>query len=196
MPKSTFPGLFVLGMLLWSLLEYLLHRFLFHMKPPGNSYYLITLHFILHGQHHKVSGVGFLPGSCVANYLTTANCQSFRGPCWAREEVRACAAAQRKGWALVWTWCGQRGVCVCMPKLPTPGTLGHFSCAAFNRNPQSSLLIHSFNKCSLSARSMPGTVLDTVDQKSPRSLPLWSCRLKVVLQFFPLSEQQTEAWGS
>lgn len=43
---------------------------------------------------------------------------------------------------------------------------------------------------------MPGTVLDTVDQKSPRSLPLWSCRLKVVLQFFPLSEQQTEAWGS
>ena len=72
MPKSTFPGLFVLGMLLWSLLEYLLHRFLFHMKPPGNSYYLITLHFILHGQHHKVSGVAFLPGSCVANYLTGA----------------------------------------------------------------------------------------------------------------------------
>ncbi|KAF6077443.1 fatty acid 2-hydroxylase [Phyllostomus discolor] len=53
MPKSVFPGLFVLGMLFWSLLEYLLHRFLFHMKPPGNSYYLITLHFILHGQHHK-----------------------------------------------------------------------------------------------------------------------------------------------
>lgn len=56
MPKSVFPGLFVLGMLLWSLTEYLLHRFLFHMKPPSNSYYLITLHFILHGQHHKVSG--------------------------------------------------------------------------------------------------------------------------------------------
>ncbi|XP_008137885.2 fatty acid 2-hydroxylase [Eptesicus fuscus] len=53
MPKSVFPGLFVLGMLLWSLTEYLLHRFLFHMKPPSNSYYLITLHFILHGQHHK-----------------------------------------------------------------------------------------------------------------------------------------------
>ncbi|KAF6077442.1 fatty acid 2-hydroxylase [Phyllostomus discolor] len=62
MPKSVFPGLFVLGMLFWSLLEYLLHRFLFHMKPPGNSYYLITLHFILHGQHHKVSGAGSLPG--------------------------------------------------------------------------------------------------------------------------------------
>lgn len=60
MPKSVFPGLFVLGMLLWSLMEYLLHRFLFHMKPPSNSYYLITLHFILHGQHHKVSGASRL----------------------------------------------------------------------------------------------------------------------------------------
>nr|KAF6409757.1 fatty acid 2-hydroxylase [Rousettus aegyptiacus] len=53
MPESVFPGLFVLGMLLWSLIEYLIHRFLFHMKPPGDSYYLIMLHFILHGQHHK-----------------------------------------------------------------------------------------------------------------------------------------------
>ncbi|KAM6222723.1 fatty acid 2-hydroxylase [Rhynchocyon petersi] len=51
--KSVFPGLFVLGIVLWSLIEYLLHRFLFHMKPPSNSYYLITLHFIMHGQHHK-----------------------------------------------------------------------------------------------------------------------------------------------
>lgn len=53
MPESVFPGLFVLGMLLWSLIEYFIHRFLFHMKPPSDSYYLITLHFILHGQHHK-----------------------------------------------------------------------------------------------------------------------------------------------
>ncbi|KAF3817653.1 hypothetical protein GH733_012940 [Mirounga leonina] len=53
MPESVFPGLFVLGMLLWSLLEYLIHRFLFHMKPPSDSHYLIMLHFILHGQHHK-----------------------------------------------------------------------------------------------------------------------------------------------
>ncbi|XP_057568211.1 fatty acid 2-hydroxylase isoform X1 [Hippopotamus amphibius kiboko] len=53
MPESTFPGLFVLGMLLWSLVEYLIHRFLFHMKPPSDSYYLIMLHFVLHGQHHK-----------------------------------------------------------------------------------------------------------------------------------------------
>lgn len=42
-------------MVLWSLLEYLIHRFVFHMKPPASNYYLITLHFLLHGQHHKVS---------------------------------------------------------------------------------------------------------------------------------------------
>lgn len=42
-------------MILWSLLEYLIHRFVFHMKPPASNYYLITLHFLLHGQHHKVS---------------------------------------------------------------------------------------------------------------------------------------------
>ncbi|KAM4833719.1 fatty acid 2-hydroxylase [Thomomys bottae] len=52
-PKSMFPGLFILGILLWSFLEYIIHRFLFHMKPPSHSYYLIMLHFVLHGQHHK-----------------------------------------------------------------------------------------------------------------------------------------------
>nr|BAH14072.1 unnamed protein product [Homo sapiens] len=48
-----FPGLFMLGTFLWSLIEYLIHRFLFHMKPPSDSYYLIMLHFVMHGQHHK-----------------------------------------------------------------------------------------------------------------------------------------------
>lgn len=62
MPESMFPGLFMLGLLLWSLVEYLIHRFLFHMKPPNDSYYLIVLHFILHGQHHKVSRAGCHPG--------------------------------------------------------------------------------------------------------------------------------------
>uniref|UniRef100_A0A8C3TDA1 Fatty acid 2-hydroxylase n=1 Tax=Chelydra serpentina TaxID=8475 RepID=A0A8C3TDA1_CHESE len=51
--KYFFPFIFVLGMFLWSLVEYLIHRFLFHMKPPASNYYLITLHFLLHGQHHK-----------------------------------------------------------------------------------------------------------------------------------------------
>ncbi|XP_064885026.1 fatty acid 2-hydroxylase isoform X3 [Columba livia] len=53
--KYFFPFIFLVGMFLWSLLEYLIHRFVFHMKPPASNYYLITLHFLLHGQHHKAS---------------------------------------------------------------------------------------------------------------------------------------------
>lgn len=51
--KYVFPLLFALGWFIWSFLEYCFHRFIFHMKPPGHNYYLITLHFLLHGQHHK-----------------------------------------------------------------------------------------------------------------------------------------------
>ncbi|XP_036391685.1 fatty acid 2-hydroxylase-like [Megalops cyprinoides] len=53
LPPSSFPPLFLLGAGAWSLLEYLIHRFLFHMRPPARSYGLTTLHFLLHGQHHK-----------------------------------------------------------------------------------------------------------------------------------------------
>ncbi|KAK3944527.1 hypothetical protein QBC46DRAFT_374562 [Diplogelasinospora grovesii] len=53
--SSTFVqfALFCLGVFIWTLLEYALHRFLFHL-----DYYLpdnrvgITLHFLLHGIHH------------------------------------------------------------------------------------------------------------------------------------------------
>nr|XP_002126665.1 fatty acid 2-hydroxylase [Ciona intestinalis] len=48
------PVVFVSGILLWTFLEYGLHRWLFHSEPPKTSYFLITLHFLLHGQHHKV----------------------------------------------------------------------------------------------------------------------------------------------
>ncbi|XP_069460244.1 fatty acid 2-hydroxylase [Ambystoma mexicanum] len=51
--KLRFPFLFLFGVSLWSLLEYSIHRFIFHMKTPASSYCLITLHFLLHGQHHK-----------------------------------------------------------------------------------------------------------------------------------------------
>nr|XP_034174368.1 fatty acid 2-hydroxylase isoform X1 [Osmia lignaria] len=44
---------YVFGILLWSALEYVLHRKLFHFKPPATSKVLISLHFILHGIHHK-----------------------------------------------------------------------------------------------------------------------------------------------
>lgn len=51
--KHIFPVLFLLGWFLWSFIEYCIHRFVFHMKPPAHNYYLITIHFLLHGQHHK-----------------------------------------------------------------------------------------------------------------------------------------------
>lgn len=41
-----------LGVLLWTFLEYLLHRFVFHRVPSG--YWGITAHFLLHGVHHKL----------------------------------------------------------------------------------------------------------------------------------------------
>ncbi|KAM4573917.1 fatty acid 2-hydroxylase [Odontesthes bonariensis] len=53
MHKYMFLVLFSLGWFLWTFIEYCIHRFVFHMKPPAHNYYLITLHFLLHGQHHK-----------------------------------------------------------------------------------------------------------------------------------------------
>ncbi|KYO27526.1 fatty acid 2-hydroxylase isoform X2 [Alligator mississippiensis] len=73
--KYCFPFLFILGMGLWSLVEYVIHRFVFHMNPPASNYYLITLHFLLHGQHHKSpfdrSRLVFppLPASLVIGFL-------------------------------------------------------------------------------------------------------------------------------
>lgn len=69
-PESVFIGLFVLGMLIWTLVEYLIHRFLFHMKPPSNSHYLIMLHFVMHGQHHKVSRAGPTLGPSTCSHLS------------------------------------------------------------------------------------------------------------------------------
>lgn len=42
------------GIFLWSLIEYSLHRWVFHMEPSGNSEILIYVHFAIHGLHHKV----------------------------------------------------------------------------------------------------------------------------------------------
>ncbi|KAG6483916.1 dihydroceramide fatty acyl 2-hydroxylase FAH1-like [Zingiber officinale] len=39
------------GILLWTLIEYTLHRFLFHIKTK--SYRGNTLHYLMHGCHHK-----------------------------------------------------------------------------------------------------------------------------------------------
>ncbi|KAK9916382.1 hypothetical protein WJX75_002065 [Coccomyxa subellipsoidea] len=39
------------GVLLWQLLEYCIHRHIFHAHP--RSYWAITMHFGFHGCHHK-----------------------------------------------------------------------------------------------------------------------------------------------
>jgi len=51
LPLSTFY--WSLGLFLWSLVEYILHRFLFHIEAalPDRPLFL-TLHFLLHGVHH------------------------------------------------------------------------------------------------------------------------------------------------
>ncbi|KEH37077.1 fatty acid 2-hydroxylase-like protein [Medicago truncatula] len=41
----------VLGIFVWTLLEYTLHRFLFHIKTK--TYWGNTIHYLLHGCHHK-----------------------------------------------------------------------------------------------------------------------------------------------
>lgn len=44
------------GVVIWTLLEYILHRWLFHLTPKkGGRIWRTTHHFLLHGLHHKVS---------------------------------------------------------------------------------------------------------------------------------------------
>ena len=43
-------GLFLVGVLCWTLLEYIIHRYVFHYEPKGR--WGRKLHFIVHGVHH------------------------------------------------------------------------------------------------------------------------------------------------
>jgi 4-hydroxysphinganine ceramide fatty acyl 2-hydroxylase len=43
-------GLILLGVLIWSLVEYTMHRFVFHYEPK--SKWGKRLHFLMHGVHH------------------------------------------------------------------------------------------------------------------------------------------------
>ncbi|CAA6668570.1 unnamed protein product [Spirodela intermedia] len=50
----TFPQIAVMaasGIVIWTLLEYIIHRFLFHIKTK--SYWGNTAHYLIHGCHHK-----------------------------------------------------------------------------------------------------------------------------------------------
>ncbi|XP_064640468.1 fatty acid 2-hydroxylase-like isoform X2 [Lineus longissimus] len=50
---SSLPIIFLSGPLFWTLFEYTIHRWIFHNNPPSWSPFLIRMHFIMHGQHHK-----------------------------------------------------------------------------------------------------------------------------------------------
>jgi 4-hydroxysphinganine ceramide fatty acyl 2-hydroxylase len=50
LPVPAILGLFVVGILIWTLLEYIIHRCIFHYEPKTR--WGRALHFIAHGVHH------------------------------------------------------------------------------------------------------------------------------------------------
>lgn len=50
-PALNFFGLFLLGLFIWTLVEYIMHRFVFHYAPPDKPW-AQRMHFIFHGVHH------------------------------------------------------------------------------------------------------------------------------------------------
>ena len=50
LPIVRLAGLFLLGILLWMLLEYLIHRYIFHYQPKTRLGKRV--HYIIHGVHH------------------------------------------------------------------------------------------------------------------------------------------------
>ncbi|MGZ3766355.1 MAG: sterol desaturase family protein [Mucilaginibacter sp.] len=47
----TFFGLFILGLFIWTFVEYIMHRFVFHYAPADKPW-AQRIHFIFHGVHH------------------------------------------------------------------------------------------------------------------------------------------------
>lgn len=45
-----FTGLFLAGLFVWTFVEYIMHRFVFHYVPKAK--WALRLHFIFHGVHH------------------------------------------------------------------------------------------------------------------------------------------------
>src|SRR5437016_611095 len=49
-------GFFLLGVLLWTLLEYVIHRYVFHYEPKTRVGK--RLHYVIHGVHHDFPNDG------------------------------------------------------------------------------------------------------------------------------------------
>src|ERR1700761_5619140 len=47
----AFIGYFVLGLFIWTFVEYIMHRFVFHYAPPDKPW-AQRMHFVFHGVHH------------------------------------------------------------------------------------------------------------------------------------------------
>jgi len=47
----TYIELFILGLFVWTFVEYIMHRFVFHYMPPDKPW-AMRMHFIFHGVHH------------------------------------------------------------------------------------------------------------------------------------------------
>jgi sterol desaturase/sphingolipid hydroxylase (fatty acid hydroxylase superfamily) len=50
MTTLWFIGMFIVGLISWTLFEYVLHRWIFHYVPKAK--WALRLHFIFHGVHH------------------------------------------------------------------------------------------------------------------------------------------------
>ena len=50
-PAGTFAAMFLAGLAVWTLFEYLFHRFVFHFVPKGPVQERIS--FLFHGVHHQ-----------------------------------------------------------------------------------------------------------------------------------------------
>ena len=50
LPILAVVGLFLLGVLIWTLVEYIIHRYVFHYEPK--TAWGKQLHYIIHGVHH------------------------------------------------------------------------------------------------------------------------------------------------
>lgn len=51
---AVWAALFIIGVLTWTLTEYLLHRFVFHWEPSPDSPVQLVLHFLLHGKYQYI----------------------------------------------------------------------------------------------------------------------------------------------
>src|SRR6202011_1171332 len=82
--------LFLAGILMWTLLEYIVHRYVFHYEPKTSAGK--TLHFIIHGVHHDYPNdasrlvlppVISLPLAILFYLLFALSFRGFAPPIWA-----------------------------------------------------------------------------------------------------------------